>query len=84
MTAESLDLSATIARIDRDMAEQAKLRAESEKFVAEQRKLMATERTQPSRHRWLIPVLIAVVAAWSAASGFAMGLLLIAVRAACR
>jgi hypothetical protein len=53
-TVEPLDLSATIARIDRDIAEQDKLREESQKFIAEQRKLIA-EAYGPTRDRWLAP-----------------------------
>ncbi len=37
------DLDALLARMERDIVESAKLRAESEKFVAEQRKLIAEE-----------------------------------------
>jgi len=50
------DIKATLARIDRDLAESSKLRAETEKFVAEQRKLIA-ESQKLNRDRWLAPVL---------------------------
>jgi hypothetical protein len=54
MTAESLDLSATIARIDRELAECAELRAQDRKFAAERRKLLA-EAYKPARNSWLTP-----------------------------
>ena len=56
LPADSLDLRAVLARIDRDLAESAKLRGETEKFVAEQRKL-AAEARKFDRERWLAPVL---------------------------
>jgi hypothetical protein len=60
------NLRAILARIDRDLAEERKLRYESEKFLAEQKKLMAEETKLRSegrkldRDRWLAPWLAIV------------------------
>lgn len=53
---EALNERALLARIDRDLAESAKLRSETEKFVAEQRKLIA-EALKINRDRWYAPAL---------------------------
>jgi hypothetical protein len=55
-TRDPIDLRAILARIDRDLAEQSKLRAESDKFASEQRKLNA-EAAKLDRDRWLAPAL---------------------------
>ena len=59
-TQPSPDLRAILARIDRDLAESAKLREETNKFVAEQHKLMAEGR----KYRWdpLFLILGAIIA----------------------
>jgi hypothetical protein len=41
MTGSPIEMRAILARIDRDLAEQRKLREQSNKFIAEQHKLMA-------------------------------------------
>ncbi len=77
------ELRAILARIDRDLADSAKLREESNKmreesskFIAEQRKLMAEseklaiEALKLHRDRWLAP--------WLAILGLIGGLLAIA------
>lgn len=51
-----LGLREQIARIDRDLAESAKLREEIRKFTAEQHKLDAEAR-KLDRDRWLAPAL---------------------------
>lgn len=53
---EPFDLRGALARIDRDLAESAKLRGETQKFVAEQQKLFAEAR-KLDRDRWLAPAL---------------------------
>ena len=62
------DLPAILARIDRDLAESAKLREESNKFAAEQHKLLAEQQKlyaeqqkldleAAKRNHWLAPAL---------------------------
>jgi hypothetical protein len=66
------DLRAALARIDRDLAESAKLREESNKFIAEQRKLIA-EAQKLTWDRWLAPWLtIAALLAGIAGGGLAI------------
>jgi len=73
---DPIDIEAIVARIDRDLAEQAKLRRESEKFIAEQQKLMAerekltAEASKLNSDRGLAP--------WLAIIGLIGGLLAIA------
>jgi Skp family chaperone for outer membrane proteins len=70
MSDQPMDLRAILARIDRDLAESAKLREETNKFVAEQHRMTAeaakfnAERTKLTaeaakldRDRWLAPAL---------------------------
>ncbi|MGD0107283.1 MAG: hypothetical protein ABSC06_25075 [Rhodopila sp.] len=45
-----IDIRAILARIDRDLAEQGKLREESNKFVVEQRKLSQEARKYDAEH----------------------------------
>ncbi|MFL5280777.1 MAG: hypothetical protein ACJ8AW_07195 [Rhodopila sp.] len=59
VTSNALGEWAALARIDRDLAESAKLRNESEKFIAEQRKLMA-ESLKIDRQRRYAPALAVV------------------------
>ena len=67
------DLRAIVARIDRDLEESAKLRAENRKFIAEHDKLIAEEATLRSearkldRDRWIAP--------WLAITGLVGGLI---------
>jgi hypothetical protein len=67
------DLRAILARIDRDLEESAKLRAENRKFIAEHDKLIAEEATLRSearkldRDRWIAP--------WLAITGLVGGLI---------
>jgi hypothetical protein len=71
-TMSDSDLRAALARIDRDLAESAKLREESNKFIAEQRKLIA-EAQKLTWDRWLAPWLaIAALLAGLAGSGLAI------------
>jgi len=56
MSDQAIDLRVTLARIDRDLAESAKLREETNKLVAEQHKLTA-EAAKLDRDRWLAPAL---------------------------
>lgn len=49
-----LDMRATLARIDRDLAESRKLREEGDKLVAEKRKLIAEDLTLAAEQRKLI------------------------------
>lgn len=75
MSDETLDLHAVLARIDRDLAESAKLREETNKFVSEAHKLEA-ERRKLDRDRWLAPwsLVIALV------TGVGLGLVQLAAR----
>lgn len=75
-TQNDLNMRDVLARIDRQLAESAKLREETNKFVAEQHKLNA-EAEKLTRDRWLAPVVtIASVIAAVGASFAAFGTLL--------
>jgi hypothetical protein len=71
-TRDSIDLRAVLARIDRDLAEQSKLRAESDKFASEQRKLNA-EAAKLDRDRAFLPWTIAATLLGAGAALFAAG-----------
>jgi hypothetical protein len=78
-----MDLQATIARIDRDIAQSDRLREEAESFAAEQRKLLRAEagrgltrRDEAILFRW-IAAFLAAVAVLSAGAGVLVGFVLI-------
>jgi hypothetical protein len=69
---DRLDLRSVIAQIDRNRAEDQKLREESQKFIAEQRKLIA-EAQKLDRDRALIPWTVVATMLCAAAAFFAAG-----------
>jgi hypothetical protein len=56
---DPIDIRAILARIDRDLAENAKLLAEQQKLAAEQNKLVAEGR-KFDRDRWIVPLTMAI------------------------
>jgi hypothetical protein len=68
MSDPTVNLQSLLARIDRDLAENARLREETNKFIAGAHKLEAERR---DRAHWLATLVIAV------ATGFGLGLALV-------